>query len=112
MSANLESLLAKIAVGQPVLVSMLKKYVLTEKSCFTSTYNGSWKEDTQGQIVNVNNASLFLNENSITLLASASVVGIIANSISSDATYWCSVKIHTVAEGCSDFQDLSLEAKW
>ena len=112
-SSNLESVLRQVREYQPALSDMLEKYVLTEGDSFMSSYNGEWHENEFGQVFTKNNCSLFLFKDRLTLMADASIVACVANSVT-EYTYcsWCKVSIIPSSDGCRDQLSLSLEAEW
>lgn len=108
-SKNLNEMVAQVSNTQPVLVDMLEKYVLSEGDKFFSNYVG---ESDCGQVFTKRDVCLYLYKDRLSLLADASIVGVIANSIDEGNRHYCIVKINTVATGCSDYTSLSMEASW
>lgn len=112
-SLNLESVLRQVREYQPALADMLEKYVLTEGDSFMSSYNGEWHEDEFGQVFTKKDCCLFLFKNRLRLMADASIVACVANSVTKyDYCSWCKVSITPSADGCRDDLSLHLEAEW
>lgn len=109
-SNNLAKMLKKIEVYQPALVEMLKYYLLEEGASFI---HQPWGDEYPYGQVSHSAGCLFLYEDHLELLASASKVGPIANSIT-EYTYcaWCRVKIQPIADGLRHHDSLSLKASW
>lgn len=112
-STNLEEMVAKIRVLQPALTDMLEEHVLSPDDKFMSSYNGEWIEDTHGQVSTKSGCCLFLYDNKLELTADASIVAVVANSVTEyDYCSWCNVKVLPMADGCRNHTTLHVEATW